>query len=84
MTRKSGSVLGFKPPRLHPIATDLHIAPTSCVVFAGVNKEPTALRIRTCSDRLNAIAGEQFDCGLRKNPAGKLRLNRALPCELKP
>jgi hypothetical protein len=47
LIRRHTTMLRLEPSSLHPIATDLHIAPAPSMVFAGIEKQPIALLIVT-------------------------------------
>ena len=40
--QRSGVASGLEAPRLHPVTAHLHVAPTSSVILARVEKEPAA------------------------------------------
>src|ERR1700760_2827893 len=63
--------LRLKPPRFHPVAAGLHIAPAPGVVLAGVEKQPAASGVTAFLD-LHCLMQEQHVFRLvREHPQRK-------------
>ena len=66
------AVLGFEATGFHAVPAELHVAPAAGVVFAGVEKEPAALRVVTGAQALHGLSREKLECRLCEEPEGKL------------
>ena len=64
--------MGFEATGFHAVAAELHVAPATGVVFAGVKKEPAALWAVAGAQALHPLSSEEVRCRLREEPEGKL------------
>src|ERR1700761_3577976 len=66
--------LRLKPPRFHPVAAGLHIAPAPRVVLARIEKQPAAGRVTAFLDLLRLMRQQHIFCFVGQPPEGELSI----------
>ena len=52
-------MLGFEATGFHAVPAELHVAPAAGMIFAGVEKKPSALRVVAGAQALHGLSGEK-------------------------
>ena len=74
--------LRLKPPRLHPVSANPHVAPAPRVILARIQKQPAAFRVVASPYLLHIFREHQSRSRTSQQPQQKLRLRLRARCPL--